>query len=69
MNENVLNFISVIIAFIVTRSIYWLSSFRPTKDMQFTYGLIVDFGIWIGIYLLTRFVLSKIVNKSNPKSA
>jgi len=69
MNENTLSFFSVIIAFIVTRSVYWLSSFRPTKDMPFAYGLIVDFGIWIGVYLLTQFILSKIVNKSNPKWA
>jgi len=50
----------LVITYILTRFSFWQFGFSPSRDMPGFYGEMLDFCIWIAVYLGVSTIASKI---------
>jgi len=46
------SFISVILTYVITHLFFWISGFNPIRDLPRFPGPLIDFGIWMLVFLI-----------------
>ena len=54
-------FLAVLATYLITHAGYWALKFNPLKDLHFWPGLVVDFTIWVVVFYIAKWVISKSV--------
>ncbi len=51
--------LSVVVTYILSRSLYWLWDFYPAKQLSLVPGIAIEFSIWVAIYFSAMWLLGK----------
>lgn len=63
MTKNSRNITAFIISYFITRLSFYLFGYNPFEYNTFWVGLLIDFGIWVVIFILVSSLLNKIIKK------
>ncbi len=65
MSNGLKLFLAVLATYLITHLGYCVLKFNPLKDLRFWLGLLVDFSIWVIIFFVAHWAISKM---SAPKT-
>ena len=54
-------FLAFLATYLITHFGYWASKFNPLKDLRFWPGLVIDFTVWVIVFFVTRWAISKMI--------
>ncbi len=60
MTKNVKSIIAFIISYFITRLSYFLLGYNPFEHNTFWIGLLIDFGIWVVVFIGVSTLLTKV---------
>ncbi len=60
MTKNSRHITAFIISYFITRLGFYLFGYNPFEQTSFWMGLIVDFVIWVTVFVLVSWLLSKL---------
>ena len=61
MSNSTKMFLTVLVTYLIIHLGYWLSKFNPRKDLRFWPGLVVDFSIWVIVFFVVHWAISKMI--------
>ncbi|RPI05223.1 MAG: hypothetical protein EHM64_07285 [Ignavibacteriae bacterium] len=59
MSNTTKNILSIVFTFVISRTVYWLTGFQPTRDYPFVVGTAIDIIIWLVLYFIIFWFVSK----------
>ncbi len=63
MTKNSRHITAFIISYFITRLSFYLLGYNPFEHNTFWVGLLIDFGIWVVIFILVSSLLNKIIKR------
>lgn len=63
MSKSTRHITAFIISYFITRLGFYLFGFNPFAQNSFWIGLIIDFSIWVTVFVLVSWVLGKVFKR------
>lgn len=68
MTDSTKLIISIVVTYLMTRGVFYLTGFNPTRDLKALPGYTLDILIWVIAMVATRWILDKCFKAPNSSA-